>query len=175
MNKLVKKISVILMMCMLISFSGIESMAAEISENDENKTIISEEENEISLEQEAEATNPDENTQEEEVENSQEIPENQEEIEYIYLDKKILADGEEQNIVVALEDEEKKLDSASLIYEFKETAERNEIEASNIVDNTVLFTLPYDILSQGSYRLIGVECAIGEEKMFLEFQEEEIA
>ena len=101
MNKLVKKISVILMMCMLISFSGIESMAAEISENDENKTIISEEENEISLEQEAEATNPDENTQEEEVENSQEIPENQEEIEYIYLDKKILADGEEQNIVVA--------------------------------------------------------------------------
>lgn len=175
MNKLVKKISVILMMCMLISFSGIESMAAEISENDENKTIISEEENEISLEQEAEATNPDENTQEEEVENSQEIPENQEEIEYIYLDKKILADGEEQNIVVALEDEEKKLDSASLIYEFKETAERNEIEASNMVDNTVLFTLPYDILSQGSYRLIGVECAIGEEKMFLEFQEEEIA
>lgn len=39
MNKLVKKISVILMMCMLISFSGIESMAVEISENDENKTI----------------------------------------------------------------------------------------------------------------------------------------
>ena len=141
MNKLVKKISVILMMCMLISFSGIESMAAEISEDDENKTIISEEENEISLEQEAEATNPDENTQEEEVENSQEIPENQEEIEYIYLDKKILADGEEQNIVVALEDEEKKLDSASLIYEFKETAERNEIEASNMVDNTVLFII----------------------------------
>ena len=40
MNKLVKKISAVLMMCMLISFSGIESMAVEVAENDEKKIII---------------------------------------------------------------------------------------------------------------------------------------
>lgn len=175
MNKLVKKISVILIMCMLISFSGIQSMAAEIAKSDENKPAVSEEENEIASEQEAETANVDENNQAETIETSQEISENQAEIEYIYLDKKILMDDEEQNIVVALKNEQKKLESACLLYESEENSVRNEMEANNIVDNTVLFTISYDILSQGKYYLIGMEYVADGEKNFLEFQDEEIA
>lgn len=187
MNKIIKKVSVVLTMCMLISFSGIQSMAADLMENE---TVNHEDTQEVSDAESEKSTSVDAKSEEEyseeeddpsqnidilQSENSNEMLQDDEQPEYIYLDKKILMDSEEQNVVVALKNQELKLESASLIYEFTESSEKIETEASNLIDNTMLFTIPYEEFEPGYYRLSGIKYTVNGETFILEFQEQESA
>lgn len=63
---------------------------------------------------------------------------------YVYVDEKVVNVPETQNIAIGFSDEKLVLESAVLKYTSVNTAESYEMTASNILNNTVLFTKEYN-------------------------------
>ena len=72
---------------------------------------------------------------------------------YVYLDSTIVAVGEEQYVAIGLADESAVIDSAALTVTSPETGESMVVEASNMVDNAVLFTIVFDEDEATNYEL----------------------
>lgn len=64
-------------------------------------------------------------------------------LEYVYVDENVVNVPQTQNIAVGFVDETLKLESAVLHYSSVVTGEQLEMQASAIVNNTVLFTQDY--------------------------------
>ncbi|MEY8481353.1 GBS Bsp-like repeat-containing protein [Lachnospiraceae bacterium 48-21] len=96
---------------------------------------------------EGENGNPDENqaspTAEESTDESVRLG-SKEFFEYIYLDEKVVNLPGEQNVVLAAKDESMQIEAAGLEYVSEISGEVFSVEASAVVDNTVLFKMLFD-------------------------------
>lgn len=174
MKRFMKKISIMLILCMFFSISGVEVFASDtvkdtsgqiqedleqIPEKSELQTSedVSEE---VVEEVEQNTDSQIQESEENNVSTETETAEGQQ-IEYLYLDKQILKKAEEQNVVVAFTDEQLRMESATLLYEAVGSQEQFESQADNMIDNTVLFAESYENFVSGeSYRLLGVRYVV---------------
>ena len=79
-------------------------------------------------------------------------------LEYIYVDETVIHIPQTQYIAVAFSDTELIVESAILYYESLYTGETHTVEASNIIDNSLLFTVDYpEGSAEDDIRLTGME------------------
>lgn len=174
MKRFMKKISIMLILCMFFSISGVEVFASDtvkdtsgqIQEDleqipEKSKLQTSEDVSEEVVEEVEQNTDSQiQESEENNVSTETETAEGQQ-IEYLYLDKQILKKAEEQNVVVAFTDEQLRMESATLLYEAVGSQEQFESQADNMIDNTVLFAESYENFVSGeSYRLLGVRYVV---------------
>lgn len=81
-------------------------------------------------------------------------------ISYIFIDQRDLTVGDTQNIVVALKDAASKIVEAKLSYRLAGSSDVITMDASNIVDNTVLFSKEFSESETGSFELCGFDYTI---------------
>ena len=90
-----------------------------------------------------------------------EVSEKQQAFEYVYIDEQTVALNDEQNIVVAFADANIQLEYAVLNYKEIYSDKEYELNASKIVDNTVLFTKEYaNEIEMGQYELESISYRI---------------
>ena len=143
MKKVQKVLAWLLVFMMLFTGTGMNVAAEEVvveteehAENVEAKpgADVALEEIDTQQQQISDETENPEVTQQESSEGS---------LEYVYVDENVVNVPQTQNIAVGFVDETLKLESAVLHYSSVVTGEQLEMQASAIVNNTVLFTQDY--------------------------------
>ena len=143
MKKVQKVLAWLLVFMMLFTATGMNVAAEEVvveteehAENVEAKpgADVALEEIDTQQQQISDETENPEVTQQESSEGS---------LEYVYVDENVVNVPQTQNIAVGFVDETLKLESAVLHYSSVVTGEQLEMQASAIVNNTVLFTQDY--------------------------------
>ena len=138
--------------------SDIQEEISEDTENIENAQSESESvETEENLQQsiEGEAVTDEEN--EENVENEDTNTDFL--IKYVVLDQPYIQTPDSQNVIVGFDTSGKVITSAKLVYHCNETGEQFEVNASEIIDEGIRFTIEYqDAAQTGTYSLDSLEC-----------------
>lgn len=168
MKNIRRFMTALLVACIMVTSSGITALATD----DATVTHTSSEEENVSVQND--------DVQADEVTDTQEQSsdvEKKEAFEYVYVDEQTVNIPEEQNVVVVFADDELLLEAATLYYSSLESGDIFELEASNIVDNSVRFTKEYiDVSEAGTYQLDSITYTIcgQSEPISVEFSEQDV-
>lgn len=91
---------------------------------------------------------------------------------YVVVDKPLVETPDTQNVVLSIGDETTQVEQATLTYQNISTQQEYQVEATNIVNNAMLFSMEYlDETWNGIYELVNVSFVVSGETYVIVMQE----
>lgn len=187
MKKWMKSISMLLVVMMLITIPGVDTLAVDTSGAPTDNASISTTEQETEINENTVPTVSEDSTTSEAAtadENSEKavadsvVEPTKAHLSYVYLDKQIIHVPDTQHIAIGFAEAEANVESATLTYVSTITGQKYTMEAASIIDNALLFTQEYaEAQSEDEYQLESLSYQIigDEEEYSILFADEAIS